>query len=510
MASEKLKKNLRTLIDINTPIIYIQDFDFARVDELIAETVGVNNIVEWNPVTLCTDFVTKESKGARQGLAEFLTGRYTDEREVKSMRYIVLKDIQEYIDEREVKSVLQLLAQRQLYDRSFNMVIFIVSALNRLPEELRKYAASLEVGFPDKVEIEELIREHIEINGYDNFEERYKDELIESLRGMSKFEIDRVLDMAMSNNGTLSDKDTEMILRQKAEMVKKSGLLELVNSRYSLDDIGGLDDLKRYLKNKGRVIDKLFEAQQFGVSVPKGLFLVGMPGCGKSLCAKATASIFGVLLLKMDIGSLMGKYVGESEENLRSALKIAEAAAPCVLWIDEIDKAFSGVGGDHDTNLTRMFGYLLTWMQEKTSPVYILATANRLQGLPPEFLRKGRFDEIFCLNLPDERERKMIFDVHIGKLKGKGIALKELDHALLAQLTEGYNGADIEAIVNESVEWCFLHDKAPLTMNVLRSHVANLPSITDSCKTQIEEMRKALGSNCFRDATTGRMTNLGY
>ncbi len=512
MVSERLKKNLRTLIDVNTPIIYIHDFDFARVDELIYETVGFDNIVEWNPVTGCTDFRTKEQKGVKTGLADFLETKYTDERNVKAMRYLVLKDIQDYVDEKEVKAVLQLMAQRQLYDRSFNMIAFIVSAVNHLPVELKKYVSYLDVGYPNDEEIGELIEEHIEINEYEisdreKFNTEDKPELIVSLKGMSKFEIDRVLDLAMSNNGNLSTKDTEMILRQKAEMVKKSRLLELVNSRYSLDDIGGLDNLKDYLDSKAKVFKDLYNAHKFGVSVPKGLFLVGMPGCGKSLCAKATAKKFDVLLLKMDIGSMMGKYVGQSEENLRSALKIAEAAAPCVLWIDEIEKAFSGVGGDHDANLTRMFGYLLTWMQEKTSSVYILATANKVKGLPPEFLRKGRFDEIFCVNLPTKDERKKIFEIHLGKLEKKEVKCKDLDCEKLAALTNGYNGADIEAIVNESVEYCFLNDQSPLTMNILQDYIKKTPSISQSCKEQIEGMRKIFQDNCFRDATTGKMTN---
>ena len=512
MVSDNLKNNLRLLIDVNTPIIYIHDFDFARVDELIDATVESDNIVEWNPVTGCTDFRTKEQKGVKIGLADFLETKYTDERNVKAMRYLVLKDIQDYIDEKEVKAVLQLLAQRQLYDRSFNMIVFIVSSVNHLPVELKKYVYYLDVGYPNDEEIGELIEEHVEINGYkisarEKFDEEDKPELIESLRGMSKFEIDRVLDMAMSNNGDLSAKDTEMILRQKAEIVKRSGLLELVNSRYSLEDIGGLEHLKKYLESKAKVFEKLYDAQKFGVSIPKGLLLVGMPGCGKSLCAKAAAKKFDVLLLKMDIGSMMGKYVGQSEENLRNALKIAEAAAPCVLWIDEIEKAFSGVGGDHDANLTRMFGYLLTWMQEKTSSVYILATANKVDGLPPEFLRKGRFDEIFCVNLPTREERKKIFEIHLGKLKNKEIKCIDLNYETLATSTDGYNGADIEAIVNESVEYCFLNGKKPLYMYNLTKHIEETPSISKSCKKQIDEMRKVFEENCFRDANTGKMTN---
>lgn len=513
MKSEILKRNIRTLIDVNTPIIYINDFDFARVDELISETVNSKDIVEWNPVTLVTDFFTKEEKGTDQSLEVFLESRYTDERPMKNTKYIVLKDVHSYLEDIRVKSLLQLISQRQLYDPTFNIVIFIVSAANIVPEEIKKYVAFLDLGFPSEEEIEELIEEHIQINGYEipdkeKFETEDKPELVESLKGMSKFDIDRVLDMAMSNNGTLSAKDTEMILRQKAEMVRKSGLLELVHSKYSLKDIGGLNDLKDYLDKKSKIIKDLYKAQQFGVSVPKGVFLVGMPGCGKSLCAKATATIFDVLLLKMDIGSLMGKYVGQSEENLRNALKIAEAAAPCVLWIDEIEKAFSGINDDQNSNIIRLLGYLLTWMQEKSSPVYLLATANKVHGLPPEFLRKGRFDEIFCVNLPDQKEREKIFEIHLGKLRDRKIRCEDIAIPDLAKLTDGYNGADIEAIVNEAVEYCFLNAEKALDTAILKDFIKKTPSISLSCKSQIEGMKKAFKENCFRDATTGEMTNL--
>lgn len=311
-----------------------------------------------------------------------------------------------------------------------------------------------------------------------------------SLKGMTSFEIDRMLDMAMSSNGSLSAEDTEMILQQKKAMVKKSGLLELIDTPASLEDIGGLDALKDYLRNKSKVITDLPKAQEFGVSIPKGVFIVGMPGCGKSLCAKASAALFNTPLLKLDMGSMMGKYVGESEGNLRKAIKIAEAAAPCVLWIDEIEKAFSGVGGNNDI-MDRMFGYFLSWMQEKTSSVYVIATANNAHNLPLELKRKGRFDEIFCVNLPNEDERKKIFKIHIGNKK------QNLDEAALnsvSLITEGFNGADIESLVNEAVEKCFIdsldNKGTAFDERLLKDIASKTVSITKSCKKQIDNMKK--------------------
>ena len=369
-----------------------------------------------------------------------------------------------------------------------------------------KYVSYLDIPFPDEEEINRLIDEHIEVNCYDNFKDEDRKKLMPSLKGMSYFEIDRMLDMAMSSNGSLSAEDTEMILQQKKSMVKKSGLLELVDTPESLDGIGGMDALKDYLQHKSKVMGNLPKAIDYGVAVPKGVFIVGMPGCGKSLCAKASAKLFNTPLLKLDMGSMMGKYVGESEGNLRKAIKIAEAAAPCVLWIDEIEKAFSGVGGNNDI-MTRMFGYFLSWMQDKTSSVYVIATANNADKLPPELKRKGRFDEIFCVNLPNKEERKAIFKIHINKKK------QNLDDSSLnsvSQITDGFNGADIESVVNEAVEKCFL-DKLEgkdtmFDASLLKEIAGKTISISKSCKKQIDDMKKAFKENNFKDATTGEIT----
>jgi SpoVK/Ycf46/Vps4 family AAA+-type ATPase len=300
-----------------------------------------------------------------------------------------------------------------------------------------------------------------------------------------------------------------MILRQKKGMVKKSGLVELIDTPESLDSIGGLDDLKNYLKEKANIFHNLSEALKYGVSMPKGVFLVGMPGCGKSLCAKAAASIFEVPLLKLDMGSMMGKYVGQSEENLRKAIKIAEAAAPCILWIDEIEKAFSGVGGQNDAVLTRMFGNFLFWMQEKKSSVYVVATANNAESLPPELKRKGRFDEIFCVNLPTKEERKKIFDVHLNKLKGKACidSNSSFDYEKLSEATSGFNGADIESVVHQTIEKCFLNNRSGVTTSDLMATAKKTLSITKSCKKQIDAMQSVFKESSFRDATTGKITS---
>ena len=501
--NKKVITSFQKMIDVNTPIIYINDYDFVRIDEIIKEIVGNSKVFEWNPATGTTNFKTKESQGLGENdtLEQFLRDKYTVDVNLKE-KFLVLKDIQDFIEEPAIKSLLQLIAQRKLYDRDYNTTVIIVSSVLKVPQELEKYVSYLEIPFPEDDEINQLIDEHVEVNCYDNFKDEDRKKLMPSLKGMTSFEIDRMLDMAMSSNGSLSAEDTEMILQQKKAMVKKSGLLELIDTPEKMDGIGGMKALKEYLKNKSKVISDLPKAMEFGVSIPKGVFIVGMPGCGKSLCAKASAALFNSPLLKLDMGSMMGKYVGESEGNLRKAIKIAEAAAPCVLWIDEIEKAFSGVGGNNDI-MTRMFGYFLSWMQEKQTSVYVIATANNADNLPPELKRKGRFDEIFCVNLPDKEERKDIFKIHLEKKK------KSLDDASLnsiCQITDGFNGADIESVVNEAVEECFLSGVRELSKNVLEDIARQTISISKSCKKQIDNMKKAFQENNFKDATTGKIT----
>ena len=498
--SARVQLDFQKMIDVNTPIIYIHAYDFVRVDDVISKVVGASRIIEWNPITRRTNFSTKEPQGEELlPLDAFLRDIYLDEFFTND-RYIVLRDIQDIIDTTEVKTVLQLMALRRLYDPTYNTTVIIVSGIQKVPTELKQFVSFLDMSYPNEDEINSLIDEHVEVNGYENFNDDDRQKLMPSLKGLTAFEIDRMLDMAMSSNGTLSAEDREMINRHKKQMVKNSGVLELIDTPESLDSIGGLDTLKNYLKIKAKVLQHLPEAQKAYVTVPKGVFIIGMPGCGKSLCAKASAALFDTPLLKMDMGSMMGKYVGESEANLRHAIKIAEAAAPCVLWIDEIEKAFSGVGGNNDI-MTRMFGYFLSWMQDKTSSVYVIATANNADNLPPELKRKGRFDEIFCVNLPNEKEREAIFKVHLGKRGHKDL---KIDNALL-KATDGFNGADIESVVNEAVEEVFVKNldgkNDTLTSSVLLDKAKNTISISKSCKKQIDNMKKAFAESNFKDAS---------
>lgn len=505
------RSDLQKLLDVNIPIVYIDDFDYARIDEIIRDSF--NNIddiddyvSEWNAASGEVNFCNKELIGEKPiSLKDFLRTQY----ELESPGIILLRDIAHEIEDNEIISLLLHISQRKLYDRDYHRTIIISDYTLTFPSKLLPYVSFLNIPIPDDNEINRLIREHLEVNGADpdGFEEKDRDALMPSLRGLSLFEIDRVIDMAMSRNGSLDVEDKEMILQQKKAQVRKSGLIDLVEVREKLSDIGGLDVLKRYLRGKALIMSKIAEANKYKISTPKGIFIVGMPGCGKSLCAKAAATTFNCPLLKLDMGSLMGKYVGQSEANLRRVIKIAEATAPCILWIDEIEKGFSGVGGNNDI-MTRMFGYFLSWMQDKKSSVYVIATANNANCLPPELKRKGRFDEIFCVNLPNKKEREEIFKVH---LKNKNQNNVYIEDNLLNE-TDGFNGADIESVVNEALEQLFIkavrskqpinEDTLKLTNEKLLEVAKKTVSIYKSCNKQIENMVKIFADSHFTNAST--------
>ena len=275
----------------------------------------------------------------------------------------------------------------------------------------------------------------------------------------------------------------------------------MIPLKESMEDIGGLELLKQWLRRKAKIFKNLERAEKFGVDIPKGVLIAGMPGCGKSLNAKAAAKLFYVPLLRLDMGRIMGKYVGESEANMRRAIALAEAISPCVLWIDELEKAFAGTGGEGGGAevTTRLFGTFLTWLQEKESLAFVVATANNITKLPPELLRKGRFDEIFYVDLPKDEERKTIFSIHIRKRRPQDLDAINLDK--LVQKTKGYSGADIEGVVKDSVEEAFSQEEDKITTEGILQAIANTHSLSEIMKDSIDKMAKAYKERKFKNAS---------
>jgi SpoVK/Ycf46/Vps4 family AAA+-type ATPase len=345
----------------------------------------------------------------------------------------------------------------EILHNNLPITIFIISSCLQIPSELEKNIVVVDIPLPTRDEIGQSL--DIFLNRYGiTLDDSLKGRFIEALSGLNETEISNIMNLCIQD-GEITEEDLSLIISQKQQSIKKGGILDFVNVGEKIESIGGLKNLKAWLKGKKIVFDKLEKAREFGVDTPKGILLFGMPGCGKSLAAKAIATYFDLPLLRLDIGMILGPYVGQSEENFRKAIKIAESIAPAVLWIDELEKAFVGIGqgsrGGSSEVTTRIFGTILTWMQEKTKPVFVVATSNSIAGMPPEFMRKGRFDEIFFVDFPQDKEIEEIIKVHLRKRK-KDAWIDQLDFPRLVAKIDEFSGADIEAVVKELVEDIFI------------------------------------------------------
>jgi SpoVK/Ycf46/Vps4 family AAA+-type ATPase len=379
---------------------------------------------------------------------------------------------------------LKALANKLLHDTDTNATVILVSSQACIPPELEKFITLFDLPLPDEEKIRELIKSFV-AKLDESIDKQSLDDLTLAFRGLSEHEITQLLYRGYQQDGHVGSEDVELVLREKEQIIKKSGILDMVATAEQLDNVGGLTQLKTWLKQKAHVLHNLNDALAFGVEAPKGVMIVGMPGCGKSLTAKATASLFNLPLLRLDVGSLMGKYVGESEANMRRALQLAEAVSPCVLWVDELEKAFVGIGsgGAGSEVATRLFGYFLTWMQDKTGAVFVLATANDISALPPELLRKGRFDEIFYVTFPNASERENIFTIHLKKRN----KTDKIDVKKLAEKTDGFSGADIEAVVKEAIEVAFVNNCAALNTEGLIKVIDNTHPLKVVMKDKVQE-----------------------
>jgi SpoVK/Ycf46/Vps4 family AAA+-type ATPase len=282
------------------------------------------------------------------------------------------------------------------------------------------------------------------------------DELVRSAQGLSVDRLRRVLGREIAQGGGLRADSADAILAEKRQSIRQTGILDFYPATEQMSDIGGLDNLKDWLLRRGGAFSE--RARQYGLPHPRGLLLAGIQGTGKSLTAKAIAHHWHLPLLRLDVGRLFGGLVGESESRTRQTIQLAEALAPCILWIDEIDKAFAGASGQGDAGTTaRVFGTFITWMAEKTSPVFVVATANNIQTLPPELLRKGRFDEIFFVGLPNQTERREIFEVHLNRLRPHNLKGYDLDR--LAYETPDFSGAELEQALVEAMHIGFSENR---------------------------------------------------
>lgn len=476
---------LTSYIEALRPILYIPTFDFYSFDKILSDISENEDIYEYNEGLGYVNFKTKKQE-SDYSLEQFLKLFQTQQ---KKPVYLVLKDIHKQLEDTKIISLLKTMAFRTMYEENYNITIFIVSTRLVIPVELEKLITIYDTPLPNENKIIEIVDDFAVSMGIE-IEESLERELALYFKGFGEFEIIQILNLAYQRSGAIKDSDIEFILEEKKQIIKKSGMVEILDFKENVDDIGGLENLKEWLRNKAKIFNQLEKAIEFGVDIPKGIMIVGMPGCGKSLTAKATAKLFNVPLLRLDVGKLLGKYVGESEDNMRRAISITEAVAPCILWIDEIEKAFAGVGGANGNEVTtRLFGYFLTWMQEKNSSVFVVATSNDISNLPAEFLRKGRFDEIFFVDLPNDDERKNIFELH---LKKRGKWNKDIDSIKLIKESKEYSGADIEAVIKDCIEKAFIDKKSKIETEDLLNVIKTTKPMAISLKEKIEKLRETL------------------
>jgi ATP-dependent 26S proteasome regulatory subunit len=360
----------------------------------------------------------------------------------------------------------------------------------KLPPELEKEITFIDLPLPTPDELREIVQGIVTMNDGEvpAPSPELERDLLRAAGGLTSIEAENAFTLSIIEHRKFVP---AVVAREKAQALKKNGILEVIETSTGLDAIGGLEPLKEWLRQRTRVFST--EAAAYGLPSPRGCLVGGVPGSGKSLTAKAAASILEVLLLRLDAGRLFGSLVGETEQNLRQMIEIAEAAAPCVLWIDEFEKAFAGSqsSGSTDGGTTaRMFGAFLTWMQEKKAAVFIFATCNNVAQLPPELLRKGRWDELWFVDLPTQSEREAIWRVQIKK---HGRKPEDFDVETLAAMTEKFVGAEIEQMFVESLFLAFDQGKEPTT-DMLRQIIVKTVPMSDGMAEQIRYLRERLSA----------------
>lgn len=498
--AKKFEEKLREYMDSGFPILYIKSFEETRIDETIQNVSGNREIVEWNAARGFVDFQHKKPLFKKNSiLVETLD--YLDMGGEIDRKIVVIKDAHTYLQDQGIVARLKQLAIDII--RGLDGTIIIVSPVLYIPREIEKFITIFTLDELDYGEIREVIQEFMNEQGLPPIIEALMDEMANAFKGLSRYEINNILALAVANHSELSRKDLQYIFEQKQQVIMKSGILEMIPVNENINDIGGLENLKEWLSSKAKVLAQINQALSFGVEIPKGMLLAGMPGCGKSLAAKAAANQFGIPLLRLDMGKLMGKYVGESEENMRRAIALAEAISPCVLWIDELEKAFAGIGDGQNASevTTRLFGTFLTWMQDKKTMAFVIATANNINKLPPELLRKGRFDEIFYVALPNKTERRKIFELHVKKRRKADVS--KIDFIKLADKTSGYSGADIEGVVKEGIEKAFIDGAASLTTDYVIRAIENTHSLSEIMGDELDKMAKQYEKRKFKCASKG-------
>ena len=449
---DELEEELELLIRARYPILYLVTWEEARTER------ALKGIAERLKKRLHVWRVSRGFEGLNEGDSPPAALQKVLRSSERAL--FVLNDFHPWLDDPVNVRLMRDIAESL---KASYKTLILVSPVLTIPPELEKDVTVIDVPLPGREELTSLLEKmvgpltrdgelEVQVGG------ELKERVVQAALGLTETEASNVFAKVMVDDRRFGDDDIPKILEEKRQIIRKTGLLEYCRPTEGMGDVGGLGNLKGWLESRAGAFSA--RAREFGLPEPKGLLLLGVQGCGKSLTAKAIASLWRLPLLRLDVGAVMNAYVGSSEENMRKAIRISESLAPCILWLDEIEKGFSGTGGrggDADGGASaRVFATFLTWLQEKTKPVFVIATANSIEHLPPEMLRKGRFDEIFFVDLPTRREREEIFRIHIVR---RGRVPDGFDLATLAKASEGMSGAEIEAVVVEALWRAFPLDR---------------------------------------------------
>ena len=502
MKSLNFKEELSLLIRAKCPIIYVVTWEEERAEKAIAQVAQ-----ECGPPRqmLYYDLVRgfEHNQEGKNNLLQALQIVENSDRQTATI--YVFRDLHRRLASQRLDEIL-VRQLRNLY-RSFRnsrKTLILLSPLLELPSELEEQVAVLYFPLPETAEIRNIIEQMIPPEQL-RMEGNSLEQLIKACMGMTRDRICHTLSKSIVQKHFLNESDIDRVLIEKQKRIRQTEFLEFFTPNETLDSIGGLDNFKLWLMQRQQAFSD--EARAFGLPNPRGVLLLGIQGTGKSLCAKAIANLWRLPLLRLDVGRLFGSLVGQSESRTRQTIQLAEALAPCILWIDEIDKAFGGISnstGDSGTS-QRVLGTLLTWMQEKSSPVFVVATANNIHALPPELLRKGRFDELFFINLPTYEERKEIFLLHLKRFRP--MELRNFDVERMSTISKEFSGAEIEQAIVEGMYRAFHQQRDVNTEDILGAIAETYP-LASTAREQISFMQAWATQGRARSASRGEVIDI--
>jgi ATP-dependent 26S proteasome regulatory subunit len=493
----KFNDELALFLKARYPIIYINTLEEDRVEYVIRKNVKTNlnrSIYSWDFVDGYTNNPNNEGFSKRNPLQALeLVERLNSE----TPAIFLLKDFHRFLTDLSISRKLRNLSR--ILKLQPKTIIIIGSELT-VPKELQDLITVIQFELPLEDEIgQELNRLLNSLNI--TIDSQLFESLTRACQGLSLERIRRVLSKIIATYKTIDENSISVLLSEKKQIIRQTEILEYASVNEKIDNLGGLDNLKDWLEKRKTAFS--IQASNYGLPTPRGLLLIGIQGTGKSLTAKAIANDWQLPLLKLDVGKLFGGIVGESESRLRQMIQVAETISPCILWIDEIDKAFSNTDSKGDSGTSnRVLATFISWLSEKKKPVFVISTANNIDLLPLEIIRKGRFDEIFFLDLPKKDEREEIFKIHLQEFRPK--SWESFDYSLLADASESFSGAEIRQSIIEGMYYAF-YEKREFVTNDIRLALEELIPLAHLENEQMVRLQNWASSGRIRSASSKRI-----